>query len=118
MKHQKLIRSKNDTHKQHFNFEWSEKVNGDEHSSYNWDNEKRFRYLLSSRNYTLVDFLMMNNDLLFVVRDLLSLDKSNFVLKSRSKSTHLNRDSRHMTTDTTTILGFLTLGTFKFETIT
>ena len=113
MKHQKLSRSKYNTHKPHLNFEWFTNFYDGEHSSYNGDNELRFSHLLSNK----VEFLMNNNALLFAVRDLLSLDKSNFGLKPRSNSTYLNSDSRHMTTDTTTILGFLTLGKFTSENI-
>ena len=113
MKHHKLSRSKYNTLKPHLNFEWFTNFYDGEHFS--GDNELRFNHLLSNKDYMMVEFLMNNNALLFAVRELLSLDKSNFGLKPRNNSTHLNRDSRHMTTDTTTILGFLTLGKFTLE---
>jgi hypothetical protein len=115
MMHKKLNRPKYDKQKPHLNFEWYTNIYDGEHSSYNGDNEVRLSNLLRNKNYTMVEFLMKNNALLFDVRDLLSLDKSNFVLKPRSNSTNLHRDSRHMTTDTTTILGFLTLGKFSLD---
>ena len=110
MKHQKLTRSKYDIHNSHIKLELSKNVYSGKHSGDNGDSLERLSHLLSHKNYTMDEFLMKKDALLFVILDFLSFDKSYFGLKTRSNATHLNTDSRHMTTDTTTILGFLTLG--------
>ncbi len=110
MKHQKLRRSKYDIHNSHIKLGLSKNVYSEKHSGYNGDSLEHLSHLLSHKKYTMDEFFMKNGALLFVILDLLSFDKSYLGLKTRSNPTHLNTDSRHMTTDTTTILGFLTLG--------
>ena len=63
----------------------------------------------------IVEFLMTNEFLPSVILDLLSFEKWYFHLPPKRNPIVSREDSRQMTTDTATILGFLTLGNYSYK---
>ena len=68
------------------------------------------KYVSNEDKHLTTEFVIENEPLQSTVLDLLSIDKWYYHQTPKQKLEVSGKGSRHMTTDTTTILGFLTLG--------